>query len=526
MIAPVTGPSAPQLPGSDEDSRSATDGEPRLPPPVPDSVRGKVDLAIQALDLFDDSSIAVSAGGETPDDSAPASFNARPLEPSWDIEVRSFVTHERVDRYIQLFTGTARDRFSTWLQRGRAYEPMIRSTFRARGVPEDMYYLAAVESGYDPHAVSRAYAVGMWQFMTATARGFGLRVDWWLDERRDPMKATDAAARFLASLKDQFGSFYLAAAAYNGGPGRVKRGLARHADDMEESSGEDSFFALAETGYLRTETLNYVPQLIAAAYIGKDPLRFGIALDSSPPYVYDSLRVPPSTALAAVARSAGTPLARIRELNPFILRGLTPPADSIYVRVPLGTAIGAESVFVTLPDSERIALRPHKAKKGDTMARIASANAISVHQLAWYNPRLKTGKRGTLTAGQVVQVPTADVVLAAFDVPDPAIERYGSSVRGARTHVVRRGETLGGIARRYGTSVNTLAKLNGLKRHVIYAGQTIVVSGSSSRSATRKASSASAKSRVSAKKSSTSTRKATPQSRKTAAPTGKAASSR
>src|SRR5262249_29648728 len=154
-----------------------------------------------------------------PDSSALAGH--APEEVSWDIDVRSYVTHDRVDWYVKLFSGQARDRFVRWLQRGKRYEPMIRAKFALRGIPEDLYYLGVVESGFDPHAVSRAYAVGMWQFMTSTARGFGMRVDWWLDERRDPAKATDMAARFIASLKDQFGSFYLAAAAYNGGPGRV-----------------------------------------------------------------------------------------------------------------------------------------------------------------------------------------------------------------------------------------------------------------------------------------------------------------
>jgi membrane-bound lytic murein transglycosylase D len=465
---------------------------------LPDSVQEKVRLAVQTLELFGDSVIASAVSS-----SAPAAAVAEPVGPmvdetSWDIDVRSFITSDRVERYVRLFTGSARERFSTWLQRGRVYEPLIRSTFRARGIPEDMYFLAAVESGYDTHAVSRAYAVGMWQFMTTTARGFGLRVDWWVDERRDPVKATDAAARFLSSLNEQFGSFYLAAAAYNGGPGRVKRGLARYADGMEERSGEDCFFALAETGYLRSETTNYVPQLIAAAYIGKDPARFGIALDSIAPFVYDSLVVPAGTPLAAVARSANVPLARIRELNSFVLRGITPPDGPIFVRVPPGTAALADSMLRALPDSERIALRAHPARKGETMARIADANGMSAHQLAWYNPRVRSGKRGVLTSGQVVQVPTLQVLAAAFDVPDPSIEKYGSSSRRSRIHLVRRGESLGSIAQRYRTSVTTLVRLNHLKRRVVYPGQTIIVVAASR---STKARSSSSKSSAGARKS-------------------------
>ena len=192
---------------------------------------------------------------------------AVPLGASWDIEVKEYLSHDRVEFYVRHFTGRGRPTYVAWMQRGLRYEPMIRKTFREHGIPQDMYYLGLVESGYNPHAYSRAAAVGMWQFMTATARGVGLRVDWWVDERRDPMKSTKAAARFLSSLNEQFGSYYLAAAAYNGGPARISRGLTRYASNVDDSEGDDQFFALAETRALRRETSNYVPQLIAAAAI-------------------------------------------------------------------------------------------------------------------------------------------------------------------------------------------------------------------------------------------------------------------
>ncbi len=152
---------------------------------------------------------------------------------------------------------------------------MIRAKMREGGLPEDMYYLALVESGFDPNAYSKAAAVGMWQFMTSTARDMGMRVDWWVDERRDPVRSTTAAVRFIKDLKEQFGSLYLAAAAYDGGPGRIARGLSRYADDLEGTTGDDLFFALADKNYLRNETREYVPQLIAAALIAKEPERYG-----------------------------------------------------------------------------------------------------------------------------------------------------------------------------------------------------------------------------------------------------------
>src|SRR5438067_6142565 len=164
----------------------------------------------------------------------------------------------------------------------------------------------------------------MWQFMTSTARDMGMRVDWWVDERRDPVRSTIAAVRFIRGLKEQFGSLYLAAAAYNGGPGRVARGLTRYADDLEGTSGEDLFFALAEKDFLRRETREYVPQLIAAALVAKEPERYGMQLTPEPPFEYDSVLVGPATPLAAIARAAHTSVGSVQELNPLVLRGVTP----------------------------------------------------------------------------------------------------------------------------------------------------------------------------------------------------------
>ena len=257
-------------------------------------------------------------------------------EPTWDIDVRSYETHKRVEYYLARFKGPVRPTFTEWLSRGTRYEPMIRTKLQAAGLPGDLTYLALIESGYNPHAYSRAAAVGMWQMMTATAKGMGLRVDWWIDERRDPVRSTDGAIRFLTYLHEQFGSLYLAAAAYNGGPGRVARGLSRYADQLEGSTGEDRFFALAEHSYLRAETRDYVPKMIAAALIAKDPRRYGITVESRSVLEYDTVRVGPATPLAAIAKATGVSIDAIRDLNPHILRGVTPPKGSLSVRVPAG----------------------------------------------------------------------------------------------------------------------------------------------------------------------------------------------
>lgn len=424
-------------------------------------------------------------------------------EEDWDMDVRSYLTQEKVEQYVDLFLGPSRPRFVERLQRGKQYEAMIRSKLRAKGIPEDMYFLALVESGYEPHAYSRAAAVGMWQFMTATARAVGLRVDWWVDERRDPVKSTDGAARFISDLRDQFGSLYLAAAAYNGGPGRVSRGLAKYSSNLQDVEGDDLFFALADQPYLRAETKNYVPQLIAAAIVGKNPVRYGIELDSLHPFAYDSVIVPSGTPIAAVAKAIGADVRELQALNPHFLRGLTPPEGSGLVRVPVGMASSFEKQFASLTEDERIPFFRVVTKKNETLAAIASQYGVTERQLTWYNRKISYARRGRLSAGQAILVPSPLVLAAAFDVPDPAIERYGTSASSGRVvHVVRRGESLSTISRKYKTSTSALMRLNGLRKAVIYPGQSIIVRGTAKASSSRsKASTKSTRSATAARKS-------------------------
>ena len=431
------------------------------------------DVSRGALELFGDS--AAPAARPAEHDSA-ASDDAAP---SWDIDVRSYESTDRVEHYVQMFSGPARERIAARLDVGSRYEPMIRAAMRDGGLPEDMYYLALIESGFDPNAYSRAAAVGMWQFMASTARGMGMRVDWWVDERRDPVKSTVAAVRFIRGLKEQFGSLYLAAAAYNGGPGRISRGLSRYADDLEGTSGDDLFFALAEKDYLRHETKEYVPQLIAAAIIAKEPAKYGMELHPQPPFAFDTVRVPGATPLAAIARASGATLEQIRELNPQVLRGMTPPRDSYRVRIPPGTRDRFDSAFAALPKAQLVAYKRVSSKKGDHLETLADRYGVSSRGIEALNPHLeRSRKTGRLVAGQEILIPTAAVAAAVTNAPDPTIERYPRSRSGTATfHVVKHGETLGGIAKRYHTSVKTLMRLNGMKRGMIFPGQELVVSG-------------------------------------------------
>jgi membrane-bound lytic murein transglycosylase D len=350
----------------------------------------------------------------------------------FDLDVHEFEHEPRVQHYVRLFTGNARGTFTEWMARGARYDAMIRAKLRAGGLPEDLRFLPLVESGYDVHAVSRASAVGMWQFMAPTARDVGLRVDWWVDERRDPVRATDAAVRMLRWLKSEFGSFFVAAAAYNGGPGRVSRGLAQLAAESDSALGDARFFSLVQRDYIRPETKNYVPQLIAAALIGNEPSRYRLSVREAPAFAYDSAVVPALTPLAAVAKAAGASRAQLLDLNPQFLRGLTPPGARATVRLPVGGADGFAKRFSQLEERDRRAFRRTSTKRRDALSAIAAREDVPVALVAALNPGLETvrsGKyKGRIVSGQAVRVPTAAVLAyargsvadaAAHDEPGP-----------------------------------------------------------------------------------------------------------
>jgi membrane-bound lytic murein transglycosylase D len=469
---PVAQPNSSESPGTataaptTELAGNALDTRPSVT--LTDLDKRTADLFGSALKLDAAIRVPADSGVTGPDDIAPA----------WDIDVRSYETLDRVQFYVNHFSGPAKGRFTERLALGSRYESMIREKLLAADLPADMYFLALVESGYNPHAYSRAAAVGMWQFMTTTAKGMGLRVDWWVDERRDPVRSTDAAVRFLRGLNEQFGSMYLAAAAYNGGPGRVARGLTRYEDDLEGTTGDDLFFALAEKKYLRTETRNYVPQLIAAALVAKEAPRYGISFATRESFAYDSVRVGPRVPLALIARAAGTTVDVIQDLNSHILRGMTPPSDSFKVRIPPGTVARFDSAFATIPADSIAGAKTVRTKKGATWSSLAREHRVSARAIPLYNPKVKPAKKtGQISAGTSVLIPTPTVVAAALNVPDPAIERYGV---GTSRHIVRQGENLSVIAKRYRTTPAAIMRLNRLKKPLIFPGQELLVSGRAS----------------------------------------------
>jgi membrane-bound lytic murein transglycosylase D len=415
----------------------------------------------------------------------PPDLDAEALDPevvTWDIDVRTYASHPRVQHYLDYFRRVPPTRMASMLERGARYEPMIRERFEAEGLPGDLVYLALIESGYSTEAVSRAYAVGMWQFMRGTGRGYGLRVDTWVDERRDPVKATEAAARHLRDLRRRFGSLYLAAAAYNAGAGKVSRSLgklepteAADADGEEGAdtgvSGNAAFFRLADSDLLARETRDYVPKLIAAAIIAKQPARYGIATAPVERFTYDSLVVTEATGLDVVAALADLSLGEIRDLNPQYLRLATPPNTTSVIRLPAGSGPAVAEGYAKLAPDERVQYLTHVVRQRERLSTIAANYRIPLADLRAANP--KYGPRPH--AGARLVVPTV-AIPSALAIRATGERRPHHSA--SRTHRVRRGETLSGIAQHYRVSVTALRRVNSIRNeHAIRAGTRLRIPG-------------------------------------------------
>ena len=402
---------------------------------------------------------------------------------TFDIDVSTFAGNRRVLEYLEFFQLDARDRFEIWLSRLGRYEGMIRERLRARGLPEDLVYLTLIESGLSNTAVSRARAVGMWQFMSTTGRGYGLVIDPWVDERRDPFKATDAAVNHLQDLVQRLGSVYLAAAAYNAGAGKIERAIARLPGEPD-SVDDQTFFEIADNRRsLRRETRDYVPKLIAAALIAKQPARYGfVDIQRLPPLVFDEVSVPDATGLDVLARLADTSVAALLELNPQYVRGITPPGRAVVVRVPRGKGAGVAERYADLPVNERITFVDHYVTYGQTMSSIAQRYKVTVTMLQAANPHLRSR---ALRVGQRVIVPMSGRVVprgAWSTPPEPRVRRVSLRYRTVSNsdsetrHRVAAGETASTIARQHRVGLAALLEANDLTmRSVIRPGDVLLI---------------------------------------------------
>lgn len=358
-------------------------------------------------------------------------FDASSAASRYDIPVE---LNEEVSQYIRLFQGPLRSHFALWLSRSARYVPRMREILQSAGVPEDTVFLSLIESGFSTLAYSVARAAGQWQFISSTGRRFGLRSDFWVDERRDPDRATAAAAAYLKELHGQLGSWYLAWAGYNAGAGTISKAIRReHSTD---------FWQLMRGRVLRKETKGYVPKLIAAALIAKHPHAFGFDdIEYQEPLRGEMVEVPDATELSFLAAAAGTDVETLRSLNPGLRRFCTPPPIDGHpypVRVPEGSADRVLAALKNRPASERLTFRYAKVRAGEGLGALARAYGVPPEVIARMNglhqQPLKPGRE------LVIPVVAADqsTDARALRVTDER-EIYGGRRRRGRSHRLRRG---------------------------------------------------------------------------------------
>jgi membrane-bound lytic murein transglycosylase D len=374
--------------------------------------------------------------------------------------------NQRVLAYIELFQGRLHDFIEEGMKRGSRYLPMIQSVFRAEGLPLDLAYVPLVESAFKPNALSRVKAKGVWQFMSGTALENGLHRDWYIDERSDPEKATVAAARYLRTLSRIFGGdWHLALASYNGGPGRLQKAM-RHA-------GVDDFWKLADKPkVLPRETREYVPMILAAIVIARNPAQYGFDFESEAPAVFDKVTLPRPVDLRRVAEWADTTIDEIQALNPELRRWTTPLKVSSYeLKVPVGTAGRIQARLDNAPVADFASLKWYTVKHGETLPVIARKLRVSKVDLAQANYLSLTAH---VHAGQKLMVPhEATVLMAARSERSvPAAEarattsgsgqlaENANSNRVKVIYEVKRGDTLSSVARLFETTVASLKSWN------------------------------------------------------------------
>ena len=368
--------------------------------------------------------------------------------------------NEDVQRYFHFFTHVQRGTMDGWLKRAQRYLPHIRERFLAEGLPEDLIYLPFAESGFNTFAHSRSGASGVWQFMPRTAMNYGLIVNPWVDERRDPYKSTEAAIKYLKKLYADFGDWSLALAAYNAGEGAIGRALKK--------TGTEDFFSLCEASDdLKKETKLYVPKFLALVKVARNLEKLGFEpLDMTrrlaPPV---QLRAKPGTDLLALSRSLGMDWKSFRELNPSFRKQEAPPSHSVNVAVP-GHLVAKAQEFLTRPVTPRqTQYASYRVKPGDTWWAISKKYNVSVADLQRDNSAGKTKK---LKVGQVLRIPGQEAL------SESATARKWASKRA--NYLVRQGDTVWSIARQFKIDPSTLLKANGLEKgSVIRPGQKLFV---------------------------------------------------
>jgi len=369
-----------------------------------------------------------------------------------------------VNQNVRMFSSTLKGHFSQWLSRSGKYTDVMKGILREKGLPEDLVFLALIESGFNPMAYSWAQASGPWQFIRGTAKRYGLSVDSWVDERRDPIKSTKAAAEYLKDLYNLFGTWSLAMASYNAGEGNVAKAVMRN--------GSMDFWELRKSGSLANETKEYVPKFIAAKMIAQNPTAYGFDnLEYETPFQFDEVVVDKAISLEVAAKYCGVSARDIKELNPELKRWCTPPNRPGYtLRVPLGTRDAFLENYRTRPENQSAGWTEHTVRRGESMKGIARKYGVSVAAIAKANG-VTSARRG-----QSLIIPIEGVSSSSIAGDDEGAPRKSTPHKAKRsTYKVRRGDTLSGISDRFGVSPKSLIKANSLQGSKVRPGQKLVI---------------------------------------------------
>ena len=419
-----------------------------------------------------------------------AGISEQELRAKYDIPIE---LNDAVVAYIRFFQTDVRAHFERYLSRSTKFMPMMRQILEKEGLPLDLVYLSMIESGFNAYAFSWAKASGLWQFIVGTSRRYGLVSDFWVDERRDPEKATLAAAKYLKDLQKRFkGDWFLAWAGYNAGEGKIDRAI--------RNENTRDFWRMRQKGRtLRAETKHYVPKLIAAALLAKHPARFGFDVRYEQPWQVEEVFVAQATDLKVIAQAAGVPFETVRGLNPALRRSCTPPTGW-HVKLPKGTAVAFAEAIAKVPSEKRLSgVAEHKVEKGESLSKIARAYGVQEKAILKASG-LKSARH--VGVGRVLLVPLGQSrggLVNGASLEEKSVR--GRRAQGRATAVlpkqreaaqviakaprgrpgiyhVRSGDTLWSLAQKYGTTVERLKAMNGLhgrKARALSLGQALAV---------------------------------------------------
>ena len=361
------------------------------------------------------------------------------------------VTNSQVESYIRYFQGKGRKGFNIWLKRYVQYKDLMLTILDQYDLPEELIVVSMIESGFDPKAVSKAKAVGLWQFMYLTGKQYGLNRNWYIDERQDPIKSTHAAAKYFQDLYNEFEDWYLVLAAYNTGPGRLNRALKLH-----ETSDYWQLYSLPK------DTKNYIPYYLSSAIILQNPEKYGFKIPKSNPLKFDEVEIEKSSDLNVLAKAADTRVSTIKKLNPELRQPATPNNGPYSLNIPFGRKESFYKKFNAIPDNEKFAVQKveHRVQKGENLSSIAAKYRVLKADLQTIN---NITNANNIRIGQVLKIPVKGGIYANY--PEKIIYK------------VKTGDQLGFIAEKYNTRASEIRKWNGMKANdsSIYPGQKLTL---------------------------------------------------